>query len=391
MFKEILNERVTTKWWLPRAVEQEKLQQILDTVYSSPSKNGKFNHKIYVLGSSEQSIELKKYLFWEDTYCIDGIRGLPGPGWKRFNGQVNAPVVLVWFAKRYPQSEGGQYAPESDMQRVRDDCIVSATVAMAAAEELGLQTGFCGCISQYDFVSRVTGKNWQEVEDISVISLGIGYGYTEPKILRRVFENSVFSIPNPNDRPKAIPNAYNLILQNKNFIFEEVSSWISQQTRLRLHPFRQFNYDNIRKEKCRRDLELVIGAYLHDLQFNSLDATRTIVSYYWDQNVIQVRNVNKEIAVYQFLQTFIKNHILQNLPYTPTQNNASQYINPNIISEPESLTKINELTSIMINGFQGVGNLKNMIGHDFCNVVPIRRDGINRRSRPPFTSLVKYL
>lgn len=391
MFKEILSDRITTKWWLPRAVEQEKLQQILDTIYLSPSKQGKFNHKVYVLGSSERSMELKKYLFWEDTYCIDGIRGLPGPGHRRFNGQVNAPIVLVWFAKKYAAGGGGQYEQENEMQRVRDDCIVSATVAMSAAEELGLQTGFCGCISQYDFVAKVTGKNWQQVEDISVMSMGIGYGYTEPKILRDVYADSVFSIPNPNNRSKAMPNAYELIYKNKEFMFEEVSSWITQQVRLRLPPFNALRYNDVNQAKCRRDFELVLGAYLHDLQFNSLDATRTIVSYYWNQKAIQVRNVNKEINVYQFLQTFIKNYILQNLPYTPTQNLAQQFINPAIVSEPAALTKINELTDIVINGLQGVGNLKNIVGHDFCNVDPARRDGINRRLRPSMNSLVKYL
>lgn len=391
MLKDTLADRITTKWWLPKAVEQEKLQKVLDAAYLAPSKNGKFNHQIYVLGSSEKSIELKRFLFWEDTYCINGIRALPGPGWKRFNGQVNAPIVLVWLAKNYSVGGGGQYEPESDMQRVRDDCIVSATIAMAAAEDAGLQTGFCGCMGRYEFVCRVTGKNWQQVENISVISLGIGYGYQEPKILRRVFEGSVFAVPYPNDRTKAMPNAYELILQNKNFIFEELSSWITQQIRFRLPPFNAFKYDAVNKEKCQRDLELVMGSFLHDLQFNSTDATRTIVSYYWDQNAIQVRNVNKEISIYQWLQTFIKNYILQNLPYTPTQNIATQYINLNIIAEPQSITKITDLTDIMISGFHGVGNLKNMVGHDFCNVAYTRRDGANRKLRPSFSSLVKYL
>jgi hypothetical protein len=391
MIEETLLDRITTKWWLPRSVEDDKLQKILDAVYLSPSKQGKFNHNVYVLGSSELSMELKHYLFWEDTYCINGIRGAPGPGWKRFNGQVNAPIVLVWFAKNYATGAAGPLAPESDLQRVRDDCIVSATVAMCAAEELGLQTGFCGCISHYHFAAKVSGQPINKLENTSVIALGIGYGYTEPKILRRVFEGSVFAIPHPNDRVKSIPNAYELILKNKNFLIEELSSWIQTQATLKKPPFNRFVYDNIKQEKCKRDIELVLGSYLHDIQFNTLDATRSIVSYYWDQNVLQVKNVNMEIAVYQFLQTFIKNNILQNLPYTPTQLNASQYINTSIVAEPESLTKINELTDVMINGFQGSGNLKNMIGEDFTNVTPTRRDGINRRLRPPESSLVKYL
>jgi hypothetical protein len=391
MLKEHLLERITTKWWLPRTVESDKLTQILETARLAPSKQGKFNHKIYVLGTSEESIELKKYLFWEDTYCVDGIRGSDVPGNKRFNGQVNAPIVLVWIAKKYSEGTNWNAAAESNTQRVRDDCIVSATVAMCAAEELGLQTGFCACISAYDFVSKVTGKKPAEVDEISILAMGIGYGFTEPRIHRQVYDNSVFAIPHPNDQTKAMPNAYDLILNNKNFIIQELSSWIQRNAVSRTAPFNKFMYDTIKQQKCQRDIEIILGAFLHDLQFNSTEATRTAVSYYWNQGTIQLRNPNVEIATYHFLHSFIKNFILTNVLYTPIQTAAIQYIDQSVTAEPDAFTKIDELSTIMLDGLEGRGVLSLPIGHDFNNTTPNNRVGGNRRLRPALETLVKYL
>jgi nitroreductase len=391
MLKEHLLERITTKWWLPRTVESDKLTRILETARLAPSKQGKFNHKIYVLGTSEKSIELKKYLFWEDTVCVDGIRGSDAPGNKRFNGQVNAPIVLVWIAKKYNDGSNLNVAAESNTQRVRDDCIVSATVAMCAAEELGLQTGFCACISTYDFVSKVTGKKPMEADEVSILAMGIGYGFTEPRIHRQVYDNSLFAIPHPNEQAKVMPQAYELILNNKNFIMQELSSWIQQNTVARKAPFNKFMYDEIIQKKCQRDIEIILGAFLHDLQFNSNEATRTVVSYYWNQGKIQLRNPDVEIATYHFLHSFIKNFILVNLPYNSNQTVSIQYINQSLSAEPNAFTKIDELSTIMLDGLGGRGVLNSPIGHDFNNTTPKTRVGLNRSLRPTLEALVKYL
>jgi hypothetical protein len=391
MLKDILTDRITTKWWLPRSVETEKLNQILETAHISPSKQGKYNHKIYVLGTNEESMMLKKYLFWEDTYCINGIRGLPGPGQKRFNAQVNAPIVLVWIAKRYNSTPSGPNENESDVQRVRDDCIVNATVAMCAAEELGLQTGFCGCVSPYNFVSKITGQPVNRVEETSIITLGIGYGYTEPMHVRSVYHGSVFPIPHPNDQSKHFANAYKLILDNRDFLKEETSAWIQTQTRLKSYPFARFTYDDIKKEKCKRDVELILGAYLHDIQFNTTDSTRTMISYYWERGILRVKNPNIEIYVYQFLNNIINNFILKNVRYNSLQNISNQVIDQSIIAEAESFTKIDMLTVVVLNGLAGQEKLNEVVGQDFANLVPENRTLINRKIRPSLNNFVKYV
>ena len=100
MLREILGKRFTAKWWSDKPIEQEKLDYILDCAYSAPSKNGKYNYEIFVLGDSEKSNQIKQWLYWENTYCIGGERLREGPiGHRRYNGQVLAPTVLVWVAK----------------------------------------------------------------------------------------------------------------------------------------------------------------------------------------------------------------------------------------------------------------------------------------------------
>jgi hypothetical protein len=75
-------------------------------------------------------------LYWENTYCIDGERIKEGPiGNRRYNGQVLAPTVLIWVAK-------------NKNRETFNDCLVSSTITMLAAEEQGVNTGFNGCLGE---------------------------------------------------------------------------------------------------------------------------------------------------------------------------------------------------------------------------------------------------
>lgn len=156
MLKEILEKRITAKWWSNKKVEEEKLQYVLDCIYATPSKNGKYNYEVHVL--DEKSQDIKDWLYWESTYCLDEVRGKEGPiGNRRYNGQVTAPIVLVWLE-------------DNSDPETRSDCLVSSTIAMIAAEEVGLQTGFCGCIDR-----KETGIKLNRSGMTTAIILGIGY------------------------------------------------------------------------------------------------------------------------------------------------------------------------------------------------------------------------
>lgn len=172
MIKDLLQSRFTAKWWNEQAVEAEKLLQLLDTVYLAPSKNGRYTFTLYVLADSPAAVEFKQWLYWENTWCLDTVRGKPGPGPKRFNGQVIAPILLLWVG--HDQS-----------RETRDDIMVSATVAMCAAQELGLQTGFNGCLGETEITEKL---GIADKKIVDVMSLGVGYASIEQEITRPVYD-----------------------------------------------------------------------------------------------------------------------------------------------------------------------------------------------------------
>jgi nitroreductase len=182
MINDLLRKRFTAKWWEDRAVKDEDLDTILECAYSVPSKQTRFNYKIYVFTDSPEGKELKEWFYWENTACLDTIRGKQGTGLRRYNGQVLAPIYIVWIANN------------SDLDG-RDDCIVSASIAMLAAEELGLQTGFCGCIGPDEIKEKL------QIEGKAVISLGIGYAIPDDLEMRKVYkdgEEMGFDLSNSN-------------------------------------------------------------------------------------------------------------------------------------------------------------------------------------------------
>jgi len=172
MLKKQLSERFTAKWWDSILVDPTDLKYVLDCAYLAPSKQGRYNYNIYVLGNDEKSTAFKNWLYWENTWCLDKIRGKEGDGLKRFNGQVLAPTVLMWVAN----DTGSE---------TRDDCIVSASIAMCAAHEKNLQTGFNSCLGEKEI------SNYLSITGHATVLLGIGYATTDELKSRPVYQNDL--------------------------------------------------------------------------------------------------------------------------------------------------------------------------------------------------------
>jgi hypothetical protein len=172
MIKQQLSERFTAKWWEETPVDEQTLQYVLDCAYLAPSKQGRYNYNIYVLGNTEPANDFKKWLYWENTWCLDKVRGKPGEGLRRYNGQVIAPVVLMWVAKDTRSFE------------TRDDCLISATVAMCSASEKGLQTGFNSCIGPTDIADKLS------IKGTPILCLGLGYATPDDLKSRQVYSNN---------------------------------------------------------------------------------------------------------------------------------------------------------------------------------------------------------
>ena len=169
MIIDLLKKRFTAKWWDNRSVSENDLNIILESAFLSPSKQSKYNYTIFVFTESDQGRAFKEWFYWENTACLDKIRGKQGDGLRRYNGQVLAPVYLLWIA-------------DNDSYETRDDCVVSATIAMMAAEELGLKTGFCGCIGPEEIKEKL------EISGLSIVSLGVGYAKADNLEIRKVFK-----------------------------------------------------------------------------------------------------------------------------------------------------------------------------------------------------------
>ena len=389
MLKKILQKRITTKWWLPNAVEPEKLNEVIECAYLAPSKQGAFEYTLYIISDSAEGKALKEYMFWEDTVCTGLVRKNQGPGLRRYNGQVNAPVVLVWLASK-KKIGLNELSNENDSGRVRDDCIVSATMALCAAEAIGLQTGFCGCIDQLALASKITGTPINQLQQIAIIALGIGYGYYEPAYRKSVYQDSVYPVAHPNAQSKFYPNAYQLLLNNKNFIISEVTAFIRNNVENGVAGFSSSLLNPTNIEKCKRDCNLMLGAFLHDLQFDLTDATTATVSHYWNSGILQVKQPIVEQSVYEYIKDLILNYIFVNKQSSSIESTNTQSIDISLTVEPDAVKLINGLISIVLNGLTGDGILP-IAGIDLSNVVPTNRLGPNRNGRPSKGAIVKYI
>jgi hypothetical protein len=332
-----------------------------------------------VITDSPEGKELKKWLYWENTYCLDGIRGKEGPGLRRYNGQVIAPVVMLWVGK---DLKGYSDTREQEDRRIRDDVMVSATVAMMAAEELGLRTGFNGCLGEIDIAERL---NLTSQNKKPIIAVGFGYAFSERRVSRDVYENNITITPYPNNDVKIHNDAYELIFENQNFIIHETIGWITHQVSNNIAPFVNYSYE---PQKCRRDLVYIISAFLHDLQFNTTEATEQVISNYWIKGRLMVRGV-AEKAAHNFIAELIKTYILKNTLATPYQSNYQQFLKPNNQLPDDSVELMDSLFLKIQKGLNG--KILKVVGFDYANTVSSIKTGINRKNKPSLANMIKYI
>ena len=183
----LLQQRYTTKLWQDKPVTDTQLDYVLQCAYLAPSKMAHHSHKIVALTDSVEGKAIKDWLFYEHTWSWDGYPAYKVPKdhvsaeQRDYNGQYRAPVLLIWLSEL---KDGGrvqvhtqikdqkiQYhvtVPDADQQR--SDIYISATAAMLAAEELGLNTGYGVCHDSRTVAERVNMSGYH-----AVVVLGMGY------------------------------------------------------------------------------------------------------------------------------------------------------------------------------------------------------------------------
>ena len=206
MLLDHLRNRYTAKWWDPIPLEDEKTKAIIECAYLAPSKQGNYDFEIAVLTDSPVGKEFKQWLYWDNTACLDKVRGKPGEGLRRYNGQVLAPVVMIWLAKQFDQTVNDYN--ENEFLRTNNDCIISATMAMCQAEELGVNTGFCGCIGGREIADRLNRP-----KSTAVVSMGFGYATSHnTNRTMKVYNNNIelgFDLANHHSLIRNIPSRIN--------------------------------------------------------------------------------------------------------------------------------------------------------------------------------------
>jgi nitroreductase len=180
MLKEHLKHRFTAKWWNNTPVEQEKIDAVLEAAYLAPSKQGVYRYQIVAVTDSQQGKDLKKWLYEENTWCFDGMLTPEGADDKRFNGQVLAPVLLIYFSKKEKHN-----SIEDLNLRNHIDTVVSASTAMCAAEELGLATGF-----NATFNGQAVAERLGITDAVCTMMLGFGYATADQRVRRGVFDQT---------------------------------------------------------------------------------------------------------------------------------------------------------------------------------------------------------
>ena len=387
MLKDVLKDRYTAKWWKTDPVEQDKLDAVLQAAYLAPVKNGKYDHDLMVLTDSAEARAIKEYLYFENTWCGDGRRKKPNfTGMKRYNGQLLAPVVLLWSANVSPVKMSE--VNENEKQRIRDNCILQAGFAMCAAEEQGLRTGINSTQGGIEIAKYLGLENKD-----CLLSMGIGYADIEKsrRHQKPVFQGASEIDSHPNNNAKAYANAYNLLINNKTFIQKEVKKYVDYQRASRNPEF--FDQSNISYlyviDKCSRDIAFVINALADGLQHNNTDAIVTTVSEYWFEKQLQVK-YQLEDEVHNFIKMLVTQYLLTNTPFVARQTEIVQFMDTNNPAEDESIEHVNQMYQLFLNGLAGEGVL-DQIGFDVSNVDPINKTLPARKSKPAFENMIKYI
>lgn len=154
-FFQLITDRRSVRLFQERPLEPEKLQKILEAVNLAPSAGNLQGYEIYLVTRLEQRQGLEQ--------------GAYGQG---FLSQ--APVVLVFCAN--PRRSAVRYRQRGRQLYCIQDATIACTVAMLAAQALGLNTVWVGAFLE-EPVRQAAGIP----EDLlPVAMLPIGYGAESP-------------------------------------------------------------------------------------------------------------------------------------------------------------------------------------------------------------------
>lgn len=159
-FFAVVNERHSMRAFTSQAVEEEKLQKILEVANQAPSAGNKQGYEIYLVRREADRKALVRAA--RDQEFI-----------------AEAPLTLVFCAN--PARSAARYGQRGIRLYSMQDATIACTYAMLAATALGLSTVWVGAFEE-DAVREALGIP-QEL--LPVAMLPIGYAGEKPRITPR--------------------------------------------------------------------------------------------------------------------------------------------------------------------------------------------------------------
>ena len=149
------------------------------------------------------------------------------------------------------------------------------------------------------------------------------------------------------------PNAVALLTNNKTFLLDELMAYIANAVATNLGPFAGYTYD---VAKCRRDTGYIIDAYIYDLRYGGNEQIRNVASQYWLAGTAQIDGDRQpEIWAHTKLRDIITKYIFpkvayssQQSPVTSTQNTSGSAAETHASQKLSTGAEI--LTDVIANG-----------------------------------------
>jgi hypothetical protein len=167
-FNDAAKNRINTYNWTTKIPTVEEITKLVEGIHSYvPSKQKRVRFKIAVIPA--HSMPELQFAIYESTYAQpNSING-------RYNPQVLAPWLLAFSPGRGKHSlEPGLEPGRPDIHTHYEmglDIGLAAMYTSLAAKNMGMDSGFCGCIQDTVAVEPIIG---------SKPSLYIGIGYRDP-------------------------------------------------------------------------------------------------------------------------------------------------------------------------------------------------------------------
>jgi hypothetical protein len=133
----------------------------------------------------------------------------------------------------------------------------------------------------------------------------------------------------------------------------------------------------------------VIDALADGLQHNNTDAIVTTVSEYWYEKKLQVK-YQIEDEVHNFIKMLVTQYLLTNTPFTASQTETAQFMDADNPAEDNAIEHVNQMYQLFLNGLTGQGTL-DQIGFDLTNISPVNTTFPNRKFKPAFGNMIKYI